>query len=866
MTTPETKIPLHDPGDLESPAAGPPGVDQQPDTEAAGHEIDQEGERESYEQRAGLDLLDDIVPIPRDPNQPWKYSSESPIHCWALPIPVRRGLEIATVESQQFDSPIRGYERTALLAEDWRLMTIEEYYLSRKLEGLVEKHTEHYADHETLRLAREANSHRNRFWRENSDNLANFRLYREASKLHDNYNQTKSALEARQARQQALDANKLKWGEVHDQFAHPTWRQPLRKLGLVRPSTKAEDKSQLTKAQQAISKIEEESARSREQSVELEPKAATLTERWSDMARHLADKTGIHGPSELAQRLDELEPIHQQSLDLEQQLGAAVAKDRQHDAVGREVGGEIERVRDKIKNLNEERWKLYESLPRGGYLSLRVAGSTIAEAQFDSNNRAIIESSRWQPPEGTPAEVKTAADFRRWCAEQLIEQGYQQPSTTTQESTTRASSSPAEKVESRPAGNEDRNGYSLVPLSETPSNYDEKPIPDKLPESVAVSCADLGQRYRDKFSELSVWLLDHSRGHPRSYEEHYLDSLEEDCRRREIDRYQALKQLHETKQALNELNQREVAGWANITSVENRSQELAVDGRNWDIDQYEQYQPRVAEGQQLRRDLDQLKEQQAGFERQQAELEYGRDQLRKLDLQQDHWQAVRQQLEPNWHRNPLQKLGLVRPATKNRLEREREAAEHHLSNIDRVSADIGSRQEQTETNPLTDKSPNILQLEQDERIQKLPRLTEQLAQLKPTYDKARNQRKQLHRQRARHLAEAYDLRRQIEENQQKAAEAQVTAEQIYEEIQQFFGFVPDRQNHAPADIYALTSNRVNGYRYHVAPDGRVIIYDGNWRGPGGEISVADYRREQAARARGLDPRVMARPPQERMAA
>ncbi len=858
MSTPETRTSLHDPENPESLADTLPRVDQPPN-----REIDHGGELENYEQQAGLDLLDDIVPIPGDPNQPWEYSSESLIHCWALPMPVRRGLTAAAVESQQLDNPIRGYERAALLAEDWRLMTIEEHYLRRRLEGLVEKHAEHYADHETLTLAKEAESHRDRFQRENSDNFENFRLYWGANELHDSYSQTNEALESYDARQHELDENEMEWEGVHDRLTHPTWQQPLRKLGLVRPSTKERDRTQLAESEQAISKIGEEITRCGEQSEELRPKAAALAKEWSGLAQRLADEKDIHDPSELARKLDELKPIHQQYLELGQQLGVAMEKNQLHNVAGREVSKEIEHVRDKLKKLNEERRRLYGSLPRGGYLSLRVAGSTVAEVKFDKNNQVTIENSRWQPPEGTPTNVKTAADFRRWCAEQLIEQGYHRPATSNRESTLGATS-PTEKVDSRPAGSEDRNGYNLVPPNEPSPNYHEKLIPDKLPEGMAVGCADLDQRYSDKFSELSVWLLEHSREHSNGYGEHYLDSLEEDCRRREIDRYQALKQLHEAKQALNELKQQEIAVWANTTSVENRSQELAADGRSWDIDQYEQCQPLIVEGQQLQQECNQLKERQSEFEQQQTELQSGRDQLRKLELQHDHWQAARQRLEPTWYRNPLKKLGLVRSTTKNRLRQEQEAAEHHLSNVNRLVADISNRQEQTEANPLTDNSQGILRLEQNERLQRLPQLIERLGQLKPTYDKAKNQREQLHKQRERYLTEAYNLRGQIEENQQKADEGQATAGQIYEEIQQFFDFVPDRQNHAPTDIYALTSSRVDGCRYHVAPDGKVIIYDGfNWRGPNGEVSAADYRRGQAARACGLDPRVMARPPQER---
>ena len=841
----EDTLPRHDYGGLaaEQAATESGRVEDQP-AEIA----ESDRARQEREHRWGHDLFPPPpaeTPVVDNPGRPWEHGAKAAIRCTELPAAFRQALDRYSQAQAKLPRQINppyseGPERAALAVEDCRLRFIERFYAAGELQQEETSYEELWrrGSHEIPHEIQALEAKRTGLVKQHGPTIDGFESRQHQISQLEQLKQTTDEIQGLNRGRDRLSQERRQAREKRDDLSQPGWNRPLRKLGLVRPSTRRHDQDRLNQTRRDLDRLHryiDACDNKLQAGWRLAGHPANRPEFLQD-----ADQRVKHLPGLVAER-DRLQPeydqVSQQITGIETQIQAG--KDESQRCRELQAQGDRQRreLRDRISRIDAENQELLKlSQKELCLLSTRVINTKV---DFDKNGQPVLGPNHsWRPGPGVPEGVRGAADHRRLCAEELAEAGYRPNPDLAKPAPEVGGLQPSEQAPAK-----DYDGYNLIQYEQTPFKYKGEAIPAELADKLAVHCADLDQGYWHQITILSSQ-RDLGRGR-EAWGEQQLALLVEDCRRREIDRYSTLRQHHQAKQEYSRLVQEAGIARERHEAANRDLRQLEASGENQIIGEFEACDRQLNDGQQLRRQAARLKNRSEN-------LDHGLDRLR---VESDKWQRHRQDLEPTWRRNPLRKLGLCKEETKQRFQRQQEKADEAILSLE--------AQRLTGVDQLTEFKRRLQAVGQDSRLQKLDEAAAKRNQLKPNYDKASSKRDQLKEwfetQRgleSRCLDQANEALGRIETTREQA-------EKIYAEIHDFFHKPPeDYDGYNFSDpLKALISSRTKLAQMFNHPDGhQTVIIGGGWQGPGGEQNAAKYRRDQAARARGLDPETMAVPP------
>ncbi len=832
----------------------------QPELDATGLSREQLKNRERRDQRWGFDICPKQPATAENPDRPWEIIDArymDPVRCTDLPPEMKQAVETLVARNIEDDRsrPEDGQRRAVAIEEQWDRWAIERYYLTEEAEENRQQAERHRNSAEQARARLGAlQAENDGFQRLNGAKVEeSIQLQGAAEQLAEIRHERH---QARQRHQQLvkdrLELNQAsgEWAQVRNELNAPSLGRRLKRL--VNKDTRRRDQARLAEAWGQINLSDRKLGDNRDQDQQNRHQLKTWRDQRQQIVEQLAANYNIRSTDELTDRVDTLEPISQHNSELKQKLEDETKATESHNnsfwshyQAGATAENEIE---DLDREAEKELIAAARSPGRTGFLTRRAMSEFMhGGISFDANGQSVVESTGdWKPPARAPAGVKTAADHRRLCAETMVPPNfYSFPTTAAEKALIIAPDLRDYHGNEITLNPEDRQGRELVQYEQTPFDYKHEAIPnyDQLPKSLAVHCADLDQGYYHDLTILKQSLLANNRDRRNNPErlDNAMALVEEDCRRREIDRYLTLKELEG-------LRQESQGNYGRVLNLQGRQEALdrelrqlanSEDGQK--LRHYKELEARVVRAKRLGGKLGQLQAQRTELDRD----------LEQLQANHDLWRDAHQQLEPTWVRNPLRKLGLSRSDTKHRLQQEREQATQRLTDIQGDQLGHAARRD--------DYHQAIVRLEANPQLQGLTEAERQLADSGPGHEQAQRRQSSLVEQLKVCQAEITARKARLDSDQSRISPVETRANEIWQEIQAFFDACGREQN----NVQNLLSTRVDKFSEISRENRRPIITNGQswtneWNEMAGCLSADHYRRQQAAQLVGLNPKTMTR--------
>ena len=690
-------------------------------------------------------------------------------------------------------------------------------------EAELEKLKPHHND--SWNQLREAKTESNSFEYKDQDTINAFETCRDGIAKADKAEQVLGRAQLERRHYLQLKDQRDRIEATRDELRNPAG---LRKLSLLLPGRRAEKNAQLHETQIQIDHLTNDIRTKWDTNLPEASKIYRLEQKVSPL---------LEARPQLAEERNQLQPDYDQAMARLRRIEAAKQEYAANEEISSKLNDRVRTARTKIEAIKAKNYDLFEDvLGHPGTLG-RVEGRDLylrSHIGFDENGIPRCEAeSLWDLPDNAPKGIKSAADYRRRCAEQLVKRGHSPQSV--------GEHAPRSLPEGHQFTDHDhRLGYDLVPI-EPPSFEWQNQVTPELPQDIAVHCADLDSHggYTHKLEAISSAYLrelsPHGEPDPEALERRngLIAQVKEDCRRREIDRYQAIKQYHEAVRdhALNEQTELEAYGKRiNLTAQLDR---LDSGPMGQTVDEYRNLRHLGNEGRKLKQSAEVT----------QRQIEATKKELGELSQQYDQHREARQQLELTWRHNPLQKLGLARAGTKERSRQQQIAANQLLAST--------KSQQKTKAQEASGLDRRLKAIEGSPQLKNLPEITDKLAQLEPGYAKAQLKRSILVADRQVAHGREQIGRQQSLVASQRMKRALQAAEQIHQEIRAF----SSSETTTRGDL--ISDRTKTGHLFY--RNGEPVFIN-KWRGPDGERSADQYRRNQAAVARGLDPVTMTRRP------